>query len=309
MKTSGVFFAAILLTGSVNAQDFRLNCVFTMPINGRYTCQLFDTIVPDNINLNFVIGGVHTQGRNNNNVQQVIITDSRIPFIISQFFTTFPNLLSFTISEGGLTRIQPNAFANAQNVESITLVFNPDFHSIEANAFSGLIRVSSIQLNSNGIDSINETAFNGLTQLSVLSMRQNYIRTLPENLFATLQSLRTVFFHRNSIYSLSGQLFANNRNLEIMSFNDNKINAIGSSILDGLTNLQHVGMLFNKCVSNSWNIGGSVTVETIRVGLTECFNNSPIDPPEPEDELRRFVIEVRGPFTMRFENGTHIVTV
>jgi hypothetical protein len=87
------------------------------------------------------------------------------------------------------------------------------------------------------------------------------------------------------------------------------IDAIGSSFLDGLTNLQHVGMLFNKCVNNSWNIEGAVTVETVRDGLTDCFNNSPIDPPEPEDELRRFVIEVRGPFTMRFENGTLIVTV
>ena len=49
-----------------------------------------------------------------------------------------------------------------------------------------------------------------------------------------------------------------------------------------------------------------LTVETIREGLTACFENF-VEPSEPE--VRRFILEIRGPFSLRFENGTEIVQI
>jgi hypothetical protein len=60
----------------------------------------------------------------------------------------------------------------------------------------------------------------------------------------------------------------------------------------------------NRCIDMARRVGGATTIETIRRGLEPCFPKS-----APEEELRRFVIEVRGPLKLIFENGTEIVTV
>jgi Leucine-rich repeat (LRR) protein len=273
MKSSGIFGTAVflLIWASANAQFFPLNCEF-VSIYGDYTCQLTDVEVPDNANLTFVIGGVHLQGRSNRNVREVIISNSSIPFIISEIFTTFPNLLILTINNGGLTRIQENAFANARNVYIMTIMFNRNLRRIEANAFAGLPLIQAFQLNSNGIDFIHESAFSGL-QLGSISMRDNQIQTLPANLFVGLPWLSIVEFQSNLITYLDGKLFADNPLMIIMNFSQNKINAIGRTIFDGITNLQQVRMVDNKCVNNWWIVGSEGSVETVRADLEDCFNN------------------------------------
>jgi Leucine-rich repeat (LRR) protein len=308
MKTvnSNIFSAVafLLALATVKAQEVQVTCTFRTFI-GQYMCELNNITIPDVPNAVFIIGGIHTLGRNNANVQRVLILNSNIPFVISQLFTTFPNVNTVTIQNTGLTRIQSNAFLNGSNIERVEISFNQNLRSIEANAFLGLARAISLDLTSNSIETLHENAFNGLNSLEFLTVNRNLISQLPSVIFAPLRSLQTLYFENNQMVSLDGGLFAGNPELSIATFSRNQINEIGRNFLDSLKQLRYLELFENVCVRSSWYVEIPEKIEVIRADLEPCFANS--DP--PSDELRRIVLEVRGPFTLKFENGTHIVTV
>jgi Leucine-rich repeat (LRR) protein len=296
----------ILVTfSSVRPQRVNVNCSFSLFPDG-YFCQLVWVTISDNPNADIVIGGNHNPGRTNADVTGVQITQSNIAFVVTQLFTTFPNLEELSINNGGLTRIQPNAFINARNLQRIHFINHPSLQSIDANAFAGLVSLNDLTLRSNGIVTVHEQAFVGLSSLLSVSLAQNRIVELPSNVFAPLNSLIVALLGRNQLKSLDGRLFANNRQLVTIEFPENRINAIGRSFLDNLPNLRLLDLRQNLCTDQQWVTGGIVTIDFIRANLDTCFNNA-VEP--PDNELRRFVIEVRGPFSLKFENGTNIVTV
>lgn len=81
-----------------------------------------------------------------------------------------------------------------------------------------------------------------------------------------------------------------------------RINVIGRNFLDNFPQLRYF-----DAVNNSWTISGLTTIETARRGLAQCFDN--FVPVPDDDELRRFVIEMRGSLSLKFENGTEIIRV
>lgn len=170
-----------------------------------------------------------------------------------------------------------------------------------------------MDLQGNGITSIHETAFNGLSSVHTIFLGTNLIQRLPVQVLSTLTSLE--FFHADSnrLESLDGRLFANNPRIVNLNFNFNQINAMGRNFLDFIPQILEIRFLLNRCANNHWIINFlGVTIETVRQGLSVCFNNfveTPEPEPEPEGELRRFVLELRGPLSLRFENGTEIVRV
>jgi hypothetical protein len=110
----------------------------------------------------------------------------------------------------------------------------------------------------------------------------------------------------NDLKILDGQLFARNFEIISMKFNFNQINAVGRSFFERFTSLSIVEMTNNLCVDDSWSIGSGTTIQTIINELETCFENSG---DSPTGKLRRFLLELRGPLTLKFENGTKVVEV
>jgi hypothetical protein len=301
-------FAVFPLVAVFSAQGFNLECRFRLS-GGSYGCFIEGVTVSNNENMNIVITGSHLEGFNDLDVQDISITDSSIPFIIRQLFTTFPNASSFILTRSGLTRITAGDFTNARNLRFVTARYNPNFCSIEANAFSGASSISNIDLSTNGIETIAAGAFIGLSTVRALTLDNNRISELPATLLESLTNLNTFGARNNTLQRLDGRLFANSRLVFSIHFSLNQIDSIQSSFLDGLNSLRNLNLNNNRCVSYNFIIDGAgVTLDRVRRDLNLCFENF-VETPEPEEELRRFVIEVRGPLSLRFENGTEIVRV
>jgi Leucine-rich repeat (LRR) protein len=306
MESSRNFFLVLIISAFATAkgQTIQLNCRFSL-VGTNYICILQDITVPDNQNAAISVGGVHQSGRGNNDVNQIMLTNSNIRFVITQLFSTFPNVEYFLINNGGLTRIQPNAFTNSRKLNQIVINRNPNLRIIEENSYAGLAQVQTLEVFSNGIEAIHPSAFSGLSSLSKLSLHQNKIRQLPANIFSSLSLLASIRLEDNLLTSLDGQVFVNNPRLTSINFQNNQINAIGRDFLDNLKSLISINFSQNICVDKTWKIEGLVTIETVHADLENCFANSA----KPENEIRRFMLEVRGPLTLRFENGTQIVEV
>lgn len=300
---------------SITGQQTHINCVFANQGN-IYTCNIAGTSLIDNPSALITIGGFHIGGRTNDMVNRVQITASNIPFIITQLFTTFVNLQELSIINGGLLRVQSGAFLEARSIRTVTMSGNLNLRTLEPNAFTGAQNLQQIDILVSQIDNIPSTAFLNLSNLRVLSLDNNRINEIHPDAFETLQSLQTVSLSNNQLHTLPGRLFANNRNIIRIDLPNNQINAIGRSFLDGLNSLHVFGFLSNRCASNFWIVGTTTTVDTIRDGLTVCFNNSIEIPDETttsplttttnlltENEVRRFVLELRGSLVIRDENG------
>jgi hypothetical protein len=297
-----IFF--VVAVTSVRTQTINVNCSF-IGSGESYRCSLFRVVIPDIQNANFVIGGNHDKDRSDADVMRIEISESTIPFVIPQLFSTFSNVRTLRISRAGLLRIQSNAFSSARNLEEIIIDFNENFQTVEANAFTGSRNLRILRIYNNNIRKIHETAFAELDRLQNLQAHRNSIEELPARLFSSLTSLDFLSLEFNNLTSLDGQLFSNTNRLRVLNFSSNQINAIGRNFLDGLTSIEIIGMARNVCVDNGWVIG-QTTIEDVARDLEPCFRNSAERPP---NELRRFVLEFRGPLTLRYENGTEVVTL
>lgn len=299
-----IAFLALGGLTTVKAQTVNLNCQFAN-LNGMYTCLLFRATVVDNENANIILGGVHQTDRANQHVQQVLILDSNVPFIITQLFTTFPSLRNLQVMSA-LTRIQSNAFANANNLWNVEILDNPTLQTIHANAFSGAHNIRELDLHRNGIETIHATAFAGLNVMQTLWLDNNHIRQLPWNVFISTTALQRVNLDNNQLESLDGRLFGNNTQIARLDFVSNRINAIQRTFLDRLPALNVLNMQGNLCADTLWTVAGATTIETIRQGLQTCFNNF-VD--APDDEFKNFIMQLRGSMIVRYENGTEIVRI
>lgn len=278
MKIFFIIFS-VLLVSLAKAQNTNINCEFLF-FASEYTCEIIGVRITDNENANFVIGGVHLPGLGNNDVVMLDIRNSDIPFIITQFFTTFPNIGRIFIWNGGLRRIHPNAFINTSGVAELSIVLNP-------------------------IDAIYEGAFNGLSSVQVLSLMFNQIRHIHFNAFRSMPHLFWLFLTGNQLESLDGRLIANLQFLEQAWIRDNQINGIQRSFLDNLPRLRQLDLRSNHCINQEWELNSIVTVETIRNELATCFDN--FDNSSGDDDLDRFHVKVRGPMGFVHKHGTGIV--
>jgi hypothetical protein len=262
----------VLAFNAVSAQNFHLNCHFQR-VNLNYGCYINTTTVPDNQNLNFIIGGNHLDGFSDDDVREVVIQKSSIPFIVTQFFTQFTSLKYFRMLNSGLTRVQSGAFNNANSLTHIQIEQTSQFRTIEANAFSGARTLFNVDLQQNNIEWIHESAFEGVTTVSNLDFSNNQIKALSHKLFIQMSPLFIVDFSNNQLETLDGKLFADSPGIYYMDFSNNKLNAIGENFLDNMVDLYVVAFRGNYCVDFTWIINRSVTVESVRRGLQTCFEN------------------------------------
>lgn len=317
MKIDRVFAVFIVCAGfSLAMGQTQPNpvCVFGFSAS-VYTCSISGfTLVDENANL--VFEGIHLEGQSDADVDMIGVINSNISIIMTQLFTRFPNVGAFYIDNGGLARIQPNAFANAKNLTNVFINYNQELQTIQANAFTGASNLLVLDIGVNRIVNIHETAFNGLNSLQILVMDRNLLTNIPPNLFSSLSSLLRIDASFNArVESLDGRTFENNPLLTNINFNWNGINAIGRNFLDGLPRLQFLSLLGNRCIDFSWNLSlQTENIDVVRQALEQCFENfvevpGTEAPPPENNDLRRFILELRGPFSLRYENGTEIVRV
>lgn len=250
-----------------------LDCHFLVS-GGFYTCQIDGQSVPENENLQFLIGGRHLQGNNNNDVLWVQIFDSSIPFIIREIFTTFPNLMHLHISATGLKNLRSGDFTNARNLLSITITGANPLNTIPPNAFIGASNLSHLEVWRGQITTINEGAFNGLGNLSTLRLENNTIAELHPNVFSPLISLERLTLNENLLEFLDGKLLENNRRLIQFWARLNRIDAIGRTLFDN-TQVGNLDMLANVCVGY-WIISGEGPLSrwSLNDTLGRCFENA-----------------------------------
>lgn len=307
MKTVQCLCAIVILLlsgSSAQEAEVTVTCNFIFTQQTVYTCSLSSLVIADEADQTFIfdVSG-HLEGRTNDDVMKIEVFGGDVPFIVAELFETFPNVRFYTTSFAGLRRIQSNAFADAGNLETFISFTNP-LVVIEPNAFLGAEKLTMLDFDTNEIEKIAENAFDGLTALEILNLSSNKIYFLYYNTFSKVNHLTYILLSDNQIETLDGRLFSENPLLRDVSFYGNQINAIDSNFFDGLDQLLQFDMRFNICADANWVITGETTIDTVRQGLQSCFDNAATPPP---DDVRKFVLELRGSLILRDEDGNEVL--
>lgn len=298
-----IVLALIGLITLTKAQNSQVNCSFSLS-DGIYTCSVFAVTIADDEHANIIIGGDHLSGYTDAHVQTVGIFVSNIPFVVTEFFTRFPNVNRFLASFSGLLRIQSNAFDSATNLVSVEINNNDRFETIHANAFSGALNLANLTLRSNQLETIDENSFTGLSSLGQLFLELNRIRQLPAGVFRPLTSIEVLIFSDNLLESLHGSLLMNNPQLRHLDCQRNQVNSIGRDFLDGVPRLELINTLGNLCVDDVFAISEITTINHVRLAFETCFRNFEND---PDNQVRTYILELHGgPVIISHVNGTII---
>lgn len=262
------FLIAFVATTSATAVT-EVECEFVNWFNLRYFCEFRGLQLSDDPNQEIVITGQHLPNKTNADVDAVLIFFSDVPFIISQVFTTFPNMIFFGMFDSGLRRIQPNAFIHGKNIGIVHLDRN-NISSIPSAAFIGMTNLDELDLVGNHIDNIHQNAFIGLPLLSRLTLIWNDLHELPDDVFRPLVRLRFLHISMNKIERLNARLFAHNEELRTLQIGNNQINAIQRGFFDRIPNVSILDFIPNRCISQNFH---QTPWPIILEAAEPCFQN------------------------------------
>jgi Leucine-rich repeat (LRR) protein len=256
----------------IDADDTQLECAFRQVNPNRYECFIEGVSVEDDELQVFLITGNHLDNRTNLDVTHFQLTNTNIPFVISQVFFTFPYLEEYAAFNSGLRRIQAGAIQNARHLITFDTFNNRNLTSIEPGAFAGASSVQSVLFSAASITKFHPNAFIGLTNLQQLSLNDNRIRELPANVLRPLPRLLTFFFVGNSLEVLKTETFRFNSRLRNLYLGGNRINAMSPDFLRRNPNLIIFFLRNNACIDSNF-LFGVRTVEEAEVALRFCFEN------------------------------------
>ena len=295
-----LILSTYFIVNSSNATEVK--CLFSDEVlSGRYgySCWiLFYDLTELSQTSGFKIIGNHKSNRTNDDVVNIKITNSKIPFIIKELFVAFPNALAFEMNDAGLEKINPDDFKNAGNVELVYLT-NNHIDSIPAHGFTGLKNMNEMLLLSSHVSRIHEDAFVGCYSMVTLWLFSNPIKVLQPNLFYPMTKLVALHVIQSEIERLDGRLFRNNLELQSITFQDSNISSIESNIFNNLDKVNLINLFRNPCVDRIFIMNEVINIDVVKAGLSQCFDNF-------EPKVTRITMEFTGPLKLYDEKGNVI---
>ena len=125
-------------------------------------------------------------------------------------------------------------------------VDDPEFTTLQAHDFRGLIALEYLLLDRNSLTALPEQVFSGLTSLKELWLQDNSLSVLPEGVFQGLNSLRELYLYGNSLSSLPPEVFRGLGNLRELRLWGNSLNELPEGIFQGLSKLEDLQLGFNQ---------------------------------------------------------------
>ena len=117
-------------------------------------------------------------------------------------------------------------------------VDDPEFTTLQAHDFSGLVALEYLLLDRNSLTSLPEQVFSELTSLKELWLQHNSLSMLPEGVFQGLNSLRDLYLNRNSLSALPPKLFRGLGNLRELRLWGNSLTSLPEGVFAGLGKLE-----------------------------------------------------------------------
>ena len=126
--------------------------------------------------------------------------------------------------------------------------------ALKAVDFNGLTNLTKLSLGNNDLSSLPADIFDGLTELEKLYLYSNDLSSLDKDIFEDLTALKYLTLSGNDLSSLPADIFDDLTKLEELYLPDNDLSSLDENIFDGLTELTHLYLYDNDLSSLDENI-------------------------------------------------------
>lgn len=145
--------------------------------------------------------------------------------------------LSYNPFDGGI----PNGvFQPLSDLRTLFLGFS-NLNAINSQWFTSNPNLDYLYLPGNRIE-LTETSFTGLSRVTYLNLARNNINDIPEGTFAPLESLLYLYLYANNFTELEADFFPNLPNLQYLDISENPTFAIRDGAFRGLSSLTSISI-------------------------------------------------------------------
>lgn len=194
---------------------------------GLYGCEV-ENLVIDSPNVRIASIAGQSPGQQNTDVLYVWIKNSRTPFLPSfEAGIFFPNLVKYLVTDSGV-------------------------RSVEQKDFSGMMKLETLDLSGNEIESIPEDTLHENKALIDFFVNNNNLKILPGNVFSNAPLFQRFMASNNSLEVLDENLFSQTSHLKILTMDHNKLQKIYPDFTQ-LGNLKKIDFQNNPCIDTYYN--------------------------------------------------------
>ena len=120
--------------------------------------------------------------------------------------------------------------------------------TLQAGDFSGLSSLTSLHLARNSLTSLPSEVFSGLSSLISLSLGYNSLTNLSPGVFSDLSSLTWLYLHRNRLTSLPSEVFSGLSSLEWLYLHSNSLTSLPPGVFSDLSSLTNLNLSNNPLI-------------------------------------------------------------
>ena len=161
-------------------------------------------------------------------------------------FRGLSSLYSLLLGRFPLKTLEPGVFDGLPNLNVLHFSFNEGLTKLPLGLFDGLVKLDTLSLKSNGIETLEPGLFDGLIELDGLSLSGNKLKTLKPGVFGGLAELKQLVLNENELRSLKPGLFDGFSKLTLMSLSDNRLATVHPNLFRGLDSLKAVDLGGNE---------------------------------------------------------------
>ncbi|XP_060819755.1 extracellular matrix protein 2 isoform X1 [Bombus pascuorum] len=155
------------------------------------------------------------QSRGFQQLESIVISDTRIVELNQTAFDGIPYLFSINLTRNDIQDIHPNTFQSNKQLSLLAISGNPLKHTQDLKlAKHGLFDAPSVtefDFSFNGLTKLKRTAFSKMNGLTYVNLKGNKLKEIDSDSFSTLESLLEVDLSNNMLNELPVDLFSNSR--------------------------------------------------------------------------------------------------
>ena len=178
------------------------------------------------------------------------LSDNHLVALPPELLNQAAHLQELYLQNNSLSVLAPGIFEGLRHLLVLNLSRNELGNDLLSSAtFSSLVRLFSLDLSHNRLQSLQPNVLNGLTSLQLLDLSHNQLSAINRNTFLRLRNLHILRLSNNDIENLRPKSFAGLRVLSSLSLENNKLTKINEEVLWNITSLSSLilsGNFFTK---------------------------------------------------------------
>ncbi|VDK44597.1 unnamed protein product [Anisakis simplex] len=149
------------------------------------------------------------------------------------------------LSNNALSILRPRSFSSLYTLRILRLSRNK-IHTVEKNAFDGLISLRSLDISRNRLTRIRALTFNSLISLQNLTISRNLISTLEDGAFWGVEQLQRLIIADNRLTAITGGWLYGMLSLIYLDLSSNSVSWIEPSVWSLCSTIEWLSLASNR---------------------------------------------------------------